>query len=43
MTYEVPPPTNPRTFVELLLTKELEAINGQRRFMNSTVGEAGLH
>jgi hypothetical protein len=33
--YELPSPTSPRTFVVLLLSKELVATDGRRCFMNS--------
>lgn len=35
LTYVTPPPTSPRTFVVLLLSKELETEEGKRNFMNS--------
>lgn len=36
MTYVTPPPTSPRTFVVLLLSRELKtAPKGERAFMNS--------
>ena len=35
LTYVTPPPTSPRTFVVLLLSKELETEAGERSFMNS--------
>ena len=37
LTFKTPPPTNPRTFVVLLLSRELKQDPpGQRCFMNST-------
>jgi hypothetical protein len=35
LTYVTPPPTSPRTFVVLLLSRELDSREGQRSFMNS--------
>ncbi|RXK35432.1 hypothetical protein M231_07287 [Tremella mesenterica] len=38
LTYKTPPPTNPRTFVVLLLSRELKTDpKGQREFMNISI------
>ncbi|WVQ96016.1 hypothetical protein IAU59_003116 [Kwoniella sp. CBS 9459] len=38
LTYRTPPPTNPRTFVVLLLSRELkDAPRGERAFMNISI------
>ena len=43
LTYELPSPTSPRTFVVLLLSRELESTDGRRCFMNSELeGESWL-
>ena len=43
LTYVTPPPTNPRTFVVLLLSRELKSEPiGERSFMNSERDTAHL-
>ncbi|KAJ9112639.1 hypothetical protein QFC19_000659 [Naganishia cerealis] len=37
MTYKTPPPTSPRTFVFLLLTRELDSTLGSRVLMNISI------
>ncbi|KAJ9112725.1 hypothetical protein QFC22_006227 [Naganishia vaughanmartiniae] len=37
MTYKTPPPTSPRTFVFLLLTREVESTTGSRAFINISI------
>ncbi|ORX37767.1 hypothetical protein BD324DRAFT_650315 [Kockovaella imperatae] len=37
LTYSTPPPSSPRTFVALLLCRELDSTPGQRSFMNISV------
>ncbi|KAJ9109940.1 hypothetical protein QFC20_003140 [Naganishia adeliensis] len=37
MTYKTPPPTSPRTFVFLLLCRELQVTPGTRSFMNISI------
>ncbi|KAI5450163.1 hypothetical protein NCC49_003312 [Naganishia albida] len=37
MTYKTPPPTSPRTFVFLLLSRELRTTPGSRAFMNISI------